>query len=181
MISENDFEPIGSPEPTFYGGMMNTFIYKNFTLDFYFNGSYGNDLYNSLSHQAFFFREGSNSYAELMNHWSPENPDSDIPMPGTSQSLANIKSSTQLIEDGSYLRFKSIRLSYALPQSVVDKISWLENLNVFFNGTNLMLFAQNKLFDPEVSRYGTSSTAVGFTNGEYPYARTFTLGFKVDF
>ena len=181
VISEADFEPIGSPEPVFYGGIMNTFIYKNFTLDFYFNGSYGNDLYNSLSHQAYFFREGSNSYVELLDHWSPENPDSDIPMPGTSQSLANIKSNTRLIEDGSYLRFKSIRLSYSLPQRVVENISWLENLNVFFNGTNLMLFAKNKLFDPEVSRYGTSSTAIGFTNGEYPYARTLTVGLRVDF
>ena len=181
VISENDFEVLGSPEPIFFGGIMNTFIYKNLKLDIYLNGSYGNDLYNSLTHQAFFFREGSNSYAEVVNHWTPENKNSDVPMPGTSQSLANIKSNTKLIEDGSYLRVKNVRLTYELPNRMLNNINWLNRLSVYFSGANLFLFSQNRLFDPEVSRYGTSSTAIGFTNGEYPYARTLTIGIKADF
>ncbi|MFW6328263.1 MAG: TonB-dependent receptor, partial [Bacteroidota bacterium] len=181
VISVNDFEVIGSPEPVFYGGLMNSFSYRNFKLDFYLNGSYGNDLYNSLTHEAFFFREGSNSYAELMNHWSPDNRDSDIPMPGTSQSLANIKSNTKLIEDGSYLRLKNLRFTYMVPTQRLNGMGWLKKLNVYFSGTNLLLFSQNRLFDPEVSRYGTNSTAIGFTNGEYPLARTLTIGLKADF
>ena len=182
VISTNDFEPIGSPEPAFFGGMMNTFTFWDFTLDIFVNGSYGNDLYNSLSHEAYFFREGSNSYVELMDHWTPENMDSDIPMPGTSQSLANIKSNTRLIEDGSYLRLKNIRLGYNLPGKVLNNISWLKGLNVYFSGTNLGLIAQNKLFDPEVSRYASNNnTQIGFTRGEYPYARTLILGLRAEF
>ena len=181
VISENDFEIIGNPEPDFYGGIMNRFIYKNLTLDIYVNGSYGNDLYNSLSHEAFFFREGSNSYADLMDHWSPDNMDSDIPMPGTSQSLANIKSNTKLIEDGSYLRLKNVRISYDLPSKTLQKLGWLKKLNVYFSGANLWLLSKNKLFDPEVSQYGTNSTQIGFTQGEYPYARTLTIGLKAEF
>jgi len=181
VISENDFEVIGSPEPIFYGGIMNTFIYKNLKLDIYFNGSYGNDLYNSMTHESFFFREGTNSYAELMDHWTPDNMDSDIPMPGTSQSLANIKSNTKLIEDGSYLRLKNVRLTYDVPTQKLNNMDWLKKLSVYFSGTNLALFAKNRLFDPEVSRYGTNSTAIGFTNGEYPLARTITIGLKADF
>ncbi len=178
VISENDFEVIGSPEPDFYGGIMNTFTYKNFKLDIYFNGSYGNDLYNSLSHQSFFFREGSNAYAEVMNHWTPDNKDSDIPMPGTSQSLANIKSNTKLIDDGSYLRLKTVRFTYNVP---TNKLSWIKKLDVYLSGTNLALFAKNRLFDPEVSRYGSNSTQIGFTQGEYPYARTLSIGLKAEF
>ena len=181
VISENDFEVIGSPEPLFYGGIMNSFTWKNFKLDVYFNGSYGNDLYNSMTQQSFFFREGTNSYAELMDHWTPENMDSDIPMPGTSQSLANIKSNTKLIEDGSYLRLKNLRFTYDIPTQKLKGIDWLKKLNVYFSGTNLALFAKNRLFDPEVSRYGTNSTAIGFTNGEYPLARTLTIGLRADF
>jgi len=181
VISINDFEVIGSPEPDFYGGLMNTFSWKSLKLDIYLNGSYGNDLYNSLSHEALFFREGSNSYKELLNHWTPENKDSDIPMPGTSQSLANIKSNTKLIEDGSYLRVKNVRLSYELPTQSLQGIDWLNKLSVYLSGANLALFSKNKLFDPEVSRYGTSSTAIGFSNGEYPYARTLTIGLRAEF
>ena len=156
------------------------------TLDVYFNGSYGNDLYNSLSHQAYFFREGSNAYADLVNHWSETNKDSDIPMPGTSQSLANIKSNTRLIEDGSYLRLKNVRLTYDVPTHKLAAINWINKLNVYVSGTNLALFSKNKLFDPEVSRYANGgseneSVQTGFTRGEYPYARTITFGLKAEF
>lgn len=181
VISINDFEVIGSPEPDFYGGLMNTVRWKNLKLDVYLNGSYGNDLYNTLSHEALFFREGSNQYKEVLNHWSLDNPDSDIIMPGTQQSLANIKSNTKLVEDGSYLRVKNVQLTYELPVRTLEGIDWLKRLNIYFSGTNLALFAKNKLFDPEVSRYGTSSTAIGFTDGEYPYARTLTIGLKAEF
>ncbi len=183
VISENDFVVIGNPEPDFYGGLMNTFKYKNLQLDIYLNGSYGNDLFNSLTQQALFFREGSNSYTELLDHWDAEtNPDSNIPMPGTSQSLAYIKNNTLEIEDGSYLRIKNIRLSYDVPARILRKTNWIKNLNVYFSGTNLALFSKNRLFDPEVSRYSDNhNTRIGFTQGEYPYARTLTVGLKAEF
>ncbi len=182
IISENDFEILGSPEPDFYGGMMNSFTYKNFKLDVYFNGSYGNELFNSVTQQAFFFREGSNTYKSLLDYWDPgTNPNSDVPVPGTSQSLANIKNNSKEIDNGSYLRLKNVRISYDLPLQIIQKTNWLKSLSVYFSGTNLALWSQNKLFDPEVSRYGSSSTQIGFTQGEYPYARTLTFGIKADF
>ncbi|HLU94041.1 MAG TPA: SusC/RagA family TonB-linked outer membrane protein, partial [Membranihabitans sp.] len=180
-ITVNDFEVLGDPEPDFYGGLMNTVSWKSWSLDIYFNGSYGNDLYNLITHESFFFREGSNSYRELLDHWTPDNRDSDIPMPGTSQSLANIKSNSKMVEDGSYLRLKNVRLTYSIPSSKLGINNWLSNLSVYFSGGNLLLFSQNKLFDPEVSFYGTDNTQVGFTRGEYPYSTTFTLGLRADF
>jgi len=187
VISETDFEVLGSPEPKFYGGIMNSFSYRNFKLDIYFNGSYGNELFNSVTQQSFFFREGANAYSMLLNHWDPvTNPDSDIPMPGTSQSLANIKNNSKEIEDGSYLRLKSVRLSYDIPQQILRRIDWLKNLSIYFSGTNLALWSKNKLFDPEVNRYANSGNTnegvqLGFSQGEYPYARTMTIGLKADF
>ncbi len=187
IISESDFEILGSPEPEFYGGITNSFRYKNFNLDVFFNGSYGNELFNSVTQQAFFFREGSNSYKTLLNYWDPETrPNSDVPVPGTSLSLANIKNNSKEVEDGSYLRLKSVRLSYDIPQQILQNVNWLKNLSVYFSGTNLILWSQNRLFDPEVSRYANSGNTnegvqLGFTQGEYPYARTLTLGLKADF
>jgi TonB-linked SusC/RagA family outer membrane protein len=182
VISEQDFEILGSPEPLFYGGLMNSFSYKNIKLDIYLNGSYGNDLFNSVTQQAFFFREGSNSYKTLLDHWDPvTNPDSEVPMPGTSQSLANIKNNSKEIDDGSYLRLKSVRISYDIPEAILQKVNWIQNLSFYISGSNLALLSSNRLFDPEVSRYGSNSTQIGFTQGEYPYARTITLGLKADF
>ena len=180
-ITVNDFEVIGDPQPDFYGGLMNTVTWKAWSLDVYFNGSYGNDLYNLVSHESYFFREGSNAYRDLLDHWSPDNRDSDIPMPGTSQSLANIKSNTRMVEDGSYLRLKNVRLSYSIPAARLGSVNWLQGFSVYFSGGNLLLFSQNKLFDPEVSQYGTNNTQVGFTRGEYPYSTTYTLGIRADF
>ncbi len=187
IISENDFEILGNPQPDFYGGIMNSFTYKNFQLDIFFNGSFGNELFNSVTQQAFFFREGSNSYTELLGYWDPvTNPDSDVPVPGTSLSLANIKNNSKLIENGSYLRLKNVRLAYNLPQQLFENVNWIKNLSVYFSGNNLALWSKNRLFDPEVSRYANSgntneSVQLGFTQGEYPYPRVLTLGLRADF
>ena len=187
IISENDFEILGNPQPDFYGGIMNSITYKNFQLDIFFNGSFGNELFNSVTQQAFFFREGSNSYKELLDYWDPvANPDSDVPVPGTSLSLANIKNNSKLIESGSYLRLKNVRLAYNLPQQLFENVNWIKNLSVYFSGNNLALWSKNRLFDPEVSRYANSgntneSVQLGFTQGEYPYPRVLTLGLRADF
>ncbi|MEQ9218708.1 MAG: TonB-dependent receptor [Cyclobacteriaceae bacterium] len=187
IISENDFEILGNPQPDFYGGIMNSLTYKNFQLDIFFNGSFGNDLFNSVTQQAFFFREGSNSYKELLDYWDPvTNPDSNVPVPGTSLSLANIKNNSKLIENGSYLRLKNVRLAYNLPQQLFENVNWIKNLSVYFSGNNLALWSKNRLFDPEVSRYANSgntneSVQLGFTQGEYPYPRVLTLGLRADF
>jgi len=181
VISISDYEILGSPEPTFYGGLMNTLTFKNFAVDIYFNGSYGNDLFNSRTQRSYFFRDGDNSYKAMLNHWDPvNNPDSDIPMPGTSQDPAYIKNNTTFIEDGSYLRLKNVRLTYNVPR-ISEKVGWMRNLNIYISGTNLALWSKNRLFDPETSRYGTSSTQIGFTQGEYPIARTITIGLNAGF
>lgn len=120
-----------------------------------------------------------NAYKVLLDHWDPvTNPDSDIPIPGTSDLEFN---NSKEIEDGSYLRLKSVSLSYDIPRQVLSKVDWLKNLSFYLSGTNLALWSKNLLFDPEVSRYGTSNTQIGFTEGEYPSARTLVIGLKADF
>jgi TonB-linked SusC/RagA family outer membrane protein len=181
VISISDYEILGSPEPTFYGGLMNTLQWKNLTLDVYFNASYGNDLFNSRTQRSYFFRDGDNAYKAMLNHWDPvTNPDSDIPMPGTSQDPAYIKNNDTFIEDGSYLRLKNVRLTYSIG-GIAEVVPWIKNVNVYLSGTNLALWSGNRLFDPETSQYGTSSTQIGFTSGEYPIARTITIGLNASF
>jgi hypothetical protein len=79
-----------------------------------------------------------------------------------------------------------VRFGYNFPKTLLDKVGWIKNLNVYFSGTNLALWSKNRLFDPEVSRYGNSGNTnegvqIGFTQGEYPYPRVLSLGLKADF
>jgi TonB-linked SusC/RagA family outer membrane protein len=178
IISVQDFEILGSPEPEFYGGIRNVLTYKNFQLDVFFQGTYGNEIFNSLTQTAFFSRAGTNQYAITLDRWTPENPDSDIPRAGSSVSLSEIPNNSKNIEDASHLRLKVLRVSYDIP---ARDSKWMKNVNVYLAGTNLLLFSNFTLFDPEVSRYGTDNTRIGFSQGEYPYARTFTLGVTANF
>jgi TonB-linked SusC/RagA family outer membrane protein len=174
-VTVEDFEVLGSPQPDFYGGVQNTVAYRNWELDIFIQGTYGNDVYNSLTQSAFFGRPEANKYVETLDRWTPDNPESDVPRAGTVATLASVYSNSKMVEDGSHLRLKNVRLSYGLP---VERWGWsnFKNLNVYVSGTNLLLLSNFRLFDPETSQYGTSNLNLGFSRGEYPYGRTLTLG-----
>lgn len=178
LISVLDFEVLGSPQPDFYGGIQNTFNFRNFQVDLFFQGTYGNDIFNSLTQTAFFSRAGTNKYGITRDRWTPENPTSDVPRAGSTVSLSEILNNSREVEDASHIRLKTLQVSYNVPTGNLD---WVDNLNVYFSGSNLLLWSDFTLFDPEVSRYGADNTQIGFSQGEYPYARTFTLGLKADF
>lgn len=180
IINNDDHEIIGNPEPLFYGGLNNTLIVKNFQLDVYLQGTYGNDILNEYSQPGFFGRTTENVYAELINRWTPENPTSNIPRAGTMASYTDVRASTALIEDGSHLRLKSVKLSYTIPTSKVG-IHWLQNLNVYITGTNLALLSKFRGYDPEVNRFGTDAVLRGVARAEYPNSRTFNFGLQANF
>ena len=146
-------------------------------MDVFIEGTYGNEIYNSLTQSAFFGRPESNKYAETLDRWTPENPDSDIPRAGTVATLASVYSNSEMVEDGSYLRLKNLKLTYNVPTDRVGLNSF-KDLAVYFSGTNLLLMSDFRLFDPEVSQYSGSNVATGFSQGEYPYGRTLTIGIR---
>jgi len=178
QITEDDFIVLGSPQPDFIYGFQNTLKYKNWNLDFFFQGTYGNEVFNSLTQTAFFGRAERTKYAETLNRWTPENPTSDIPRAGAVAALSEVKNNSELIEDATHLRLKNVRLSYNLP---VKQWGWssFDNINIFFAGSNLFVLSDFRLVDPETSMFGRSNVALGFSEGEYPSARTLTLGFKL--
>ena len=176
-VTVEDFEVLGSPQPDFSFGFQNSFNYKRWKLDIFLQGTYGNEIYNSLTQSAFFGRPEANKYKSTLDRWTPQNTDSDVPRAGTVATLSSVYSNSKMVEDGSHLRLKNLRLNYSLP---VQKwgLSGFKDLSVYFSGSNLLLFSDFQLFDPEVSQYGDSNTAVGFSQGEYPYGRTLTLGIR---
>lgn len=183
QVTEDDFIVLGSPQPDFIYGLQNSISLGNWSLDFFIQGTYGNEVFNSLTQTAFFGRAERTKYAETANRWTPENPTSDIPRAGSVASLSEIRNNTVMIEDGSHLRLKSLKLAYNLPVQQWGLNSF-KSISVYFSGTNLFVLSDYRLGDPETSRYGGSNTAVqrnvaaGFSQGEYPSTRVLSFGIK---
>jgi hypothetical protein len=176
-INNDDHVVMGNPEPLFFGGINNSFSYKNFSLDVFFQGTFGNDIYNEYAQRGFFGRSTANFYGELRDRWTPTNNTSDIPRAGSMVSIADIRSNSALIENGSHLRLKNVRLGYDVPV----KSEAVKSLNVYMAGSNLFLISKFRGYDPEANRLGTNSTVRGIIRGEYPNAKTITFGVRANF
>ncbi len=179
----NDYDIIGSPEADFFGGFRNSFKYKNFGLDVYFNYSYGNDILNTISPRFFFGGFASNIHGDARNRWTENNTSSDIPRAG-SHPIVNVNTPAYSISvhDGSFLRLQTLRFSYTLP---TDNISWLSKASLYVTGENLWLLTNyDHGFDPEVNvvdNDGIKKVATGFDGSSYPQNRTFIVGVNVEF
>jgi TonB-linked SusC/RagA family outer membrane protein len=181
IISNQDFEVLGNPWPDLIYGFDNNISYKNLDLNIYIQGTVGNEVFNRRTRNSFFIRGENPKYAEVADYWSPDNPTSDVPRPGFVEGAYQPNSFD--VEDGTHLRLKNVRLTYNLP---VEKIGWegVKNMSLYASGTNLLLFSDFRLIDPESSSYGRNGVgnlAQGFSNGEYPNARVLSLGLNVTF
>lgn len=180
VINDEDFVIIGNPQPDFYGGLRNTISYKGLSLDIFLQGTYGNEIYNGRNQTHLFGRGDQNIFPAVLDRWKQgENETSDIARAGISTSLFN-PNSTVGIEDGSHLRLKALSLSYDFPKVNIGSKPVFENLQVYVTGNNLFLWTNFTLGDPEVSNYG-SALEQGVATGQYPYARSLTLGVNAKF
>ena len=175
IISANDRTYIGDPNPDFTFGMTNTFAWKGLSLSVLLQGSYGNDIYNvsRMDNEGMF--DGRNQSTTVLRRWRIPGQITDVPKAGFDQ-----RNSTYYIEDGSYLRVKSITLSYDVPALVLRKMH-LTRLMPYISFTNLLTWTGYKGRDPEVNQYGDSGTVQGLDWGTYPLSRSFVMGLKVEF
>jgi TonB-linked SusC/RagA family outer membrane protein len=174
-LSVDDYHVIGNSNPDFYGGLSNNFTYKRFTLSFYLSYSKGNEVMNIAD--AFYNSADllSNQYKSMVNRWSPQNPNSEIPA-FSRDYIPN----TRWVYDGSFLRLKSLTFGYNLPAKALHA-GWFQNINIYLSGSNLFLATSYPYYDPETNAYGKSSTVRGFDATNYPQSRTYVAGVKVDF
>ncbi|MCE7065473.1 TonB-dependent receptor [Dyadobacter sp. CY326] len=170
---------IGNPNPKLIYGFNSTMNYKNFELNVFIQGSQGNDIFNLSSvNQTMDYGQALNMPLEVFeNHWTPTNVNAKYPLITGKVSQAQV--SNRFVEDGSYLRFKNIQLSYNLP---VKNIKWLTNAQIYVSGQNLITFTKYSWFDPEISSYGGSnSIRMGIDHYSYPTAKSTTIGLRVGF
>ncbi|MEM8565784.1 MAG: TonB-dependent receptor [Bacteroidota bacterium] len=173
---------VGSPFPDFFGGITNTFSYKNFELSVFFNFSVGNKIYNGEGPLQQGGINNTNQRREILDRWRQPGDVTDVPKLVT-EGFA-FENSTRFLSDGSYLRLKTLTLSYNLPPNLLDNIG-LSSARVFIGGQNLLTFTEYEQGDPEVVRDNQTqldrnlrSSVTFFTP---PQARVYNIGFNVSF
>lgn len=166
---------IGDPNPDFFGGFTNTISYKGFELNAFTQFSYGADIFNYNAMELELPSGGQNVYSDLVNRWTPNNPSDVYPKATTNRSAVF---SDVFMEDGSYLKIKTLTLGYTFPASEIKALS---GLKLYITGQNLFTFTNYSGYDPEVSYRGATNLQLGEDFGGYPQSRTFMIGAKINF
>ena len=168
---------IGDPNPDIYGNIFARLGWKNLTLTLGFNYSLGNDVYN---YQRMILNSGSNFYNQQvkeLSHWRYEGQQTDMPRIAFGDPMQNNRFSDRWIEDGSYLRLKTLNLTYQVP--VPGSWTWLQGLSVWAEARNLVTLTRYTGSDPEFS-IANSVYYQGIDCGNLAQGRAFTLGLKVN-
>ncbi len=180
IFDPGDRTVIGNAQPDFVFGFTNDFKYKNFELNIFFQGSYGNDVFNATRIDLEGMFDSKNQSIDVLRRWTPNNRITDIPKAIGGGNVFNVYNSTRFVEDGSYIRLKSMTLSYNLKMDVLNRAG-IRNLKLYTTAQNLLTFTKYRGFDPEVNAFGRSATELGIDYGTYPHAITVTAGLNVDF
>lgn len=176
VINDNDRTVIGNGYPDFISGFNNTFSFKGFQLNVFFQGSFGNEILNFGRFDLYNLNGNNNQAKEVVDRWTPTHPSNEIPR-ANALGGQRILSGFQ-IEDGSYIRLKNIALSYYLPQSLINKIGG-KSVKVYVSAQNLWTATQYKGYDPEVNFAGSSAISQGMDYGSYPAAKTVIFGINI--
>jgi hypothetical protein len=179
-LDANDRTEIGCAQPDYTFGITNTLTYWRFDLSIFFQGSFGNDIYNATRIDLEGMFDSKNQSAAVLNRWTPTNKYTDIPKASKGGNVDNVRNSTRFVEDGSYVRLKAITLSYKIFDNS-KKIKGAPKLSVYATGQNLLTFTKYSGFDPEVNAYGQSAVEAGIDYGTYPQAMTFIIGLNLEF
>ncbi|MFT4093993.1 MAG: TonB-dependent receptor [Niabella sp.] len=178
-IDNNDRTVIGNPNPDFIGGFTNNIQFKNFDLNIFFQFVQGGDVLNA--NRIYFeggignTRPGFNEFASYADRWTPDNPTNEYFRANGQGSLRAY--STRTIEDGSFVRLKTVALGYTLPANLLRRIK-VQNARFYISAQNLYTWTKYKGNDPEVSTYDSPLTPA-FDFSAYPRAKNIVAGISI--
>ena len=182
-IGGGDNTIIGNPNPDFTFGFNNSFSYKNFDLNIFFQGTQGNDLFN-LTNVILVNGDGNTTRDFFNNAWTPSNTNTNVPRVGNNSSR---EISSRFVEDGSYVRLKNLAFGYTFPSSVTEKLG-MQSFRLSVSAQNLLTFTDYSGLDPEVNFFGAAgnnnqsqNTVRGFDFGNFPALRTVNFGVNLKF
>ena len=178
-ISDADRQVVGSPHPDFTGGFTNNLSYGNFSLNFFFQFTYGNKIFNGVRQYAENMTIiNDNQLVTVKDRWKMPGDETYVPC---LNGRYNNEITSHYIEDGSYLRLKNLTLAYNLPIEKISKQSFINSLRIYVRGQNLLTWTPYSGMDPEVNYAGVSNITRGVDFFTYPQVRTLSLGLNMKF
>ncbi|HEY0176861.1 MAG TPA: SusC/RagA family TonB-linked outer membrane protein, partial [Pedobacter sp.] len=177
QINDADRVILGKGTPTGFGTFSNTFKYRNLDLTIDLQYSYGNDILNLSRHSGEDRTGQANSYATVLNGWTPENQNTMIAENRPSLAGYTTTVDSHMVEDGSYIRGRNLLLGYNFSDAVSKRLK-LNSLRIYASVQNFFLITKYTGYDPEVTTYG-DNFAQGITFFDYPKPRVFLLGINV--
>jgi TonB-dependent starch-binding outer membrane protein SusC len=181
QITLNDRTIIGDPTPDFTYGFTNDFRVGRFQLTALLQGSHGGSILNVNRIRTESSPRANVSGERFYNAWSPSNPDGTEPSIGENPNQVGPNNFTSnLLEDGSYLRLRSATVSWMLPEDLAAHAG-MTDARLYLTGTNLITWTNYSGFDPDVSSQSVGTTNRGIDIGAYPLARSVTIGLNLNF
>jgi TonB-linked SusC/RagA family outer membrane protein len=171
IINTLDMQDIGDPNPDYFGNFTLSMGYKNFALESVFTFSQGNQIMNVLRSKLEVGNGYENQSVVALNRWKSEGDVTNIPNTLYGDPQGNIRPSSNWVEDGSYLKFKSLTLSYSINQ----KLAFVRSARIFVSGYNLFTWTKYLGWDPDV-RSGSGVFTNGYDFGNVQSSRTVMLG-----
>jgi TonB-dependent starch-binding outer membrane protein SusC len=181
VVDANDRTIIGDPNPKFSAGFMNTFSLGRFHLSGMMDAVYGNKILNLNNIRLEAGSPATNIIADrYLDAWTPTNPNAKYPRINYTPGTIGSDITSDLLEDGSFLRLRSLTLDALIPERLVARYG-LTNTKVFVTGANLVTWTHYSGFNPDVSSLGIGNVNRGVDVGQYPLARTFTFGLNLTY
>lgn len=174
IITDDDRTFQGVTIPKLNYGINFSSSYMNFDFSFFWQGNAGNKVFNA-TYQNLMIGQYVNHHTDMLNFWTPENTDTNIPRPVIGDPNANTRASDRFIEDGSYLKLQNIQLGYTVP---LNEELFVQRARVYVTGQNVVTISDFRGYDPDFISDGLFSR--GFARGSFPNPRTFAIGIQVD-
>ena len=177
-ITTNDKHALGNAQPKFIASFSNTIVYKNFDLNFLFQGSYGNKIFNLLQQQLEKTTTTGNVSTVLLDRFdSVANPNGKFPK------VVNapvVQVQDTYIEDGSYIRLKNISVGFNFPKKLAAKVG-AKQIKLSLSAQNLLTITSYSGTNPEANFYDQNNLQPGIDYGVYPYYKTYQAGITIIF
>jgi TonB-linked SusC/RagA family outer membrane protein len=178
ILDDKDKVYMGSGIPTYEYGVNLDASYKGFDITLFVQGVGGNKIYNGNRFEMEGMASGTNFLATTQDFWSESNKNSDMPRAVLGDPNGNARESDRFLEDGAYLRLKTLQLGYTLPNKI-SALAGIEKFRIYATGQNLLTFTNYSGVDPEVGSSNVLNTGVDMAI--YPIARAFIMGVQVSF
>jgi TonB-linked SusC/RagA family outer membrane protein len=174
IIDESDKTVIGNPHPDFIAGIYNRMSYRGFSLGFMVQYTAGNDVFNYMRSQMEAMSGYDNQSTAVYNRWNKEGQETALPRATFGDPMGNNRFSSRWIEDGTFFRLNSVTLSYEFQRP----LAFINSLNIYITGTNLITVTEYLGYDPEFS-YRNGILGQGIDYGKIPQPRSLIIGLKV--